>query len=731
MTEEIILPKPGAALRTLITVSGYRPFLEEKGLDKNLDDMAAEKRSGSNFQLLLECQEQWLRAIQADCGLDWARFAEASWGAHSKLLRSFAQITDTTGMVTARADAAVLQLLVIPELSEFIRRASRELPFLDVQNWWQVPLMAWLQQVERQSGLSQPQLLECLCNHLDIDQKTLERWQQGEPVGVKLWPYRETVQALIAGCQLATRDIDRITGWLVMAVALQSLSAELRGRLQQDFDQQGPHSIKRVEEVCMRLKQEAADRSQLPLRERLAPVFMQLHELFADARGNEQEILARLNWLRPEQQRCSQSERVSYEHLWLGLSARFAANLGQQQNALDLYTTACEKSWWRAGENQHALLHEALCYAVGVGDKVKTKYFWDKCYLLGLNDPPFKDLDEQNQRRLSFEFERLFAPQKAKQRIPPAMRFNDKPFSLSAKELKDPNRKRAQAEGRVRYTLLMDAVLQGTLEDVKQVVEAGGDPNVIIPESGENALIMALRRAWDRKDPEIVQYLLTLDIKPETVNQPASTKRETLLHIAMNMADAGIVERLIELGADAEQACFTSPSALIYAMALLYDSVHGYQEQLRGYLEGRVPADAFDAKGGAVLDAELAALRQKLYALRDDPRREMIFEAVMQYFMRGADEHRAVVMTLLAKGANPNRRYPDFNGYRDLWTPTLQAAQLGDLEVMKAMIAAGGDPWALLEEDDPSSEKDALWVALAYKRQAVVEHLRTLLPGRT
>lgn len=144
----------------------------------------------------------------------------------------------------------------------------------------------------------------------------------------------------------------------------------------------------------------------------------------------------------------------------------------------------------------------------------------------------------------------------------------------------------------------MDAVLWGQLEDVKTLVQAGGDPNICIPESGENALIMALRRAWERQDPDILQYLLTLDISPETANRPASTKRETPLQIAMNMADAGVVERLIALGADFEHACFTSPSALIYAMALLHDSIHTHDPaQLNAYLEGRVPADSFDARG--------------------------------------------------------------------------------------------------------------------------------------
>lgn len=212
------------------------------------------------------------------------------------------------------------------------------------------------------------------------------------------------------------------------------------------------------------------------------------------ARGygpNQQPIRDRLNWLRALCERCSPAIGAAHEYLWLWLSARLAANLGDKENALKLYATACCEAWWRAGPNQHALLHEALCFAVGIGKKVQANHYWDKCFLLGLNRPPKRELDEQKMHLLSTEFERLYAPQKAAQRIPPAIRYVVGPFVLSSKDLTNPNRKRAQADGRVRYTPLMEAVLLGALDDVKKLVLAGGDPNVFIPESGENALIIA------------------------------------------------------------------------------------------------------------------------------------------------------------------------------------------------------------------------------------------------
>jgi len=66
MSREIVLLTPGAALRILITASGYRPCFNSRGLDKDLDDLGLEKRPGSNFELLQDCQAQWLRAIRED-----------------------------------------------------------------------------------------------------------------------------------------------------------------------------------------------------------------------------------------------------------------------------------------------------------------------------------------------------------------------------------------------------------------------------------------------------------------------------------------------------------------------------------------------------------------------------------------------------------------------------------------------------------------------------------------
>lgn len=325
----------------------------------------------------------------------------------------------------------------------------------------------------------------------------------------------------------------------------------------------------------------------------------------------------------------------------------------------------------------------------------------------------------------------MFFPQKAKARIPPPIEIivQDEAFVVGAKQLANPNQKAKFAEGRTRRTPLMEAIRDGSLDDVKRLLDAGGDPNDYIKESGEGPLSYAMRRACDRKDPLIMEHLLSLELLPETVNRPASTKRETPLKIAIEMANASAVSRLISLGANVEAACDTLPSALCYAMVLLHGSLHRDDPtQELGYLMGLSRADVYDAKEGAVLDVDLAARRESLFAMsRASKRNRLIFDAVKDYFIRPAADLRQVIQILLRGGANANRRYVAQGNQFDEWTPTLFAAEVGDLETFKMLVEHPGnnrgDPELTLRESISLERFDALWVAIAYGRHSIVTYL--------
>jgi ankyrin repeat protein len=367
-------------------------------------------------------------------------------------------------------------------------------------------------------------------------------------------------------------------------------------------------------------------------------------------------------------------------------------------------------------------------YAVGVGDKNAANAYWDKTFMLGLNQEPKRPLDEQERRRIASAFEPCFQ-QKAKDRIPPPMELKCG-FSLDRKHLKNPNQKIKHAEGRTRRTPLIEAILEGTLDDVKRLIEAGGDPNDFIPESGEGPLSYAMRRACDRKDTRIMEYLLGLDLSPETVNRSASTKRETPLKIAVEMANVSAVAQLIELGADVEAACGHLPSALCYAMSLFHGSLHRDDPtQLQAYFAGKTPADIQDAREGAILGMDLAARREHLRnPVNASSRDQQILKSILDYYTRPPEDHREVIRALLAGGANANRRYR-VEAHSEEWTPTLFAAQVGDLAVFKMLVehsgANRGDPDLTLIPPNSRERRDALWVAIAYKRHLIVSYLQT------
>ncbi|WP_217654271.1 hypothetical protein, partial [Pseudomonas aeruginosa] len=81
--------------------------------------------------------------------------------------------------------------------------------YLDIRQWWDSPFATWLIAAQQQSSLSAQKLLERLANHVDLDERTLERWQQGNAIGKSLWPYRDTVTPR-AACTTTRRGLPEI-----------------------------------------------------------------------------------------------------------------------------------------------------------------------------------------------------------------------------------------------------------------------------------------------------------------------------------------------------------------------------------------------------------------------------------------------------------------------------------------------------------------------------------------
>ncbi|PTD97578.1 ankyrin repeat domain-containing protein [Pseudothauera lacus] len=731
------VPQLGEMFRALINAGGYRGLLTERGLDKDLDDLAGGKgRRGTLIELFEELEDKCSKEVAQDCGNQWAELMRRGWLQTRGMLQGVALQIETSPLPPSDGRALFNKLFGVPLLSLFIQSTTALRGAPDLSVWLLRPFKVWVEFAAKRLSVTESTLLERLETELDADTRSLERWLNGEPISKLTWPYARKVKALLASDPHATGEdvpepeVHLLAGWLLLSRAFQSLPLELRDAVRRDFmlRKQQPWVFG---ESMVALGSASMAPKGWPRALEVLPLIDEIQNLFNVRPLSAERLRGVLDQFGRVLESAPMSFKVAYQPVLDWFAARAAATCGDEQAALELYEGAVNGAWWRAGKNQIPMLEEALTYAVGVGAKDAANTYWDKTFMLGVNRGPKPPLDAQEMRRIAFAFELKFHPQKAKHRIPPEAELvvREEAYAPGRKELKNPNQKTKYVEGCTRRTPLMNAVSEGSLDDVKQLVASGGDPNDFLPESGEGPLSYAMRRACDRHDPIIMEYLLSLDLAPETVNRRASTLRETPLKIAIEMADAKAVSRLIELGADVEAPCDTLPSALCFAMHMLSFSLHGFgEEEQSAYFEGKTPATSYDAKDGAVLDIHLAARRYMQKQRQESSRRNReIRDEVFANLRHPTEDCRKVIQALMAAGADANRGYRVEPQHLSVWTPILYAAQLGDLEVFRMLVEHPGenrgDPNLPLMPPNSLERFDALWVAIDHGRHAIVSYL--------
>lgn len=738
MNRQAIIPRAGHVLRRAITSAGLRGHFVELGLDKDVDDLAIEARPGVCADLMQKVEATCWKALAADYGEDWAQFSQWAWALTRQSVQALSQQIDITGSPDEVGHCIILTQFTVPMLVGFLGRCFSDRQGPDPKKWCAYPFQAWVRFAASITEINENDLIASLANAVGVDDRTIQRWCSGEPIGKLAFPYRATLCAAIAvqRREISEHKIDLLSGWLILSVAFQSIERGFLEAIRREFEA-GTSASWTLDGAITRIQRDICSATDTFVTDAIVSQLDEAATPFAAKSDTDETRQNRIKALQALVLEPSSSMPYQYLHDWL--TARLNALLGRQQDALDGYASAVTGCWWVGGRIQHPLLHEALLYAVGVGDKVASEHYWDKTFMLGLNRWPKHALDDQEIRRISFGFERMFSPQKAKSRIPPQFEiaYRGNAFDVDSKRLSSPNRKVKYSEGRTRRTPLMDAICEGTLDDVKRLIEAGGDPDDFIPESGEGPLTYAMRKAYDQKNSDIMTFLLDLNLKPETVNRPASTARITPLKFAIQMADAQTVARLIELGADLERPCGHLPSALCYSMALFYDSVNdGNPAQMGGYLMGRTKADGYDARDGAILDVELPTRRHALGRfINASDRNRLLFDVVRKYFTRAPEDHRSVVSALMTGGADANRRYKAKPSDMVEWTPTLFAAETGDLPVFKMLVEHNGpnrgNPDLTLMSPSSFERFDAMWVAVKHQRQAIVAYLIQYRPIHT
>lgn len=675
-----VIARPGALLRELITRSGWRKALDkDRKLAKLIDD-AANEASPSRLCENLQCVEaEFLKVLDAECGPAWSlRFAGA-WQATRACLQDLVQQVDASVLDDAAGRELVLQRFVVPQIAGFVHMVAEQLPGPALERWWTQPFEAWLAWAADQIGTDS----QSLADAIHPDRNTTDRWRAGETsTGYLRAPYTASVEPLTKLRQKQKQDrprprpeVPHLCGWLTVSVAFQSLPLELRARIQAHrLDRRDPGAGYR--QVVRALCDEVARR----VGEARLPVFdlgAQIEDRFElrDAEGelaDPQGIEAAVVRLGQCIEALDPRWQASLGFLRDRMAARLATLQKRPDQAARLYARAVQGSWWRAGPNQRGVLTEALLQAVGRGDRSAALAYWGRLGLLGMHEPTATRLDEMEWRRLAIAYEQAFAPLRAKfsakehqaNRVPADTGYLVGHWEPTARERKKPNQKMARDDGRTRRTPLMEAVMLGTLDDVKAMVAADGDVNWFFPESGEGPLMYALRRAHMQKEREILDYLLDLGPSVETVNRVASTLRETPLSVAIQMGSA-VVERLIGLGARVGEECDGFDSALAYARALMAES-----QQLRAspqafeaaWRQGGGRPNGDDARAGALFAADLPARRQAQFERQvamagSQERRDRIAAAVMARMVPAPQDLEAVIGVLESalRGSQPAR----------------------------------------------------------------------------
>ncbi|MEN9398757.1 MAG: hypothetical protein RLZ81_3287 [Pseudomonadota bacterium] len=665
-----VIARPGALLRELITRSGWRKALDKNHKLAKLIDDAANESSPSRLCENLQCVEaEFLKVLEAECGTDWSRRFAGAWQATRACLQDLVQQVDASVLDDAAGRELVLQRFAVPQIAGFVHMMADQLPGPPLERWWAQPFEAWLAWTADQIGTDS----QSLADAIHPDRRTTDRWRTGETAaGYLRAPYTTLVGPLTKPKQKQKQDrprprpdVSHLCGWLTVSVAFQSLPLELRARIQAhvlDHRDPGAGYRQAVRALCDEVARRVGE-ARLPVFDLVAQIedrfeLRDAEDGLADPQGIEAAVV-RLG-------QCIEALEPRWQASLCFLRDRMAARLATLQKRPDqaarLYARAVQGSWWRAGPNQRGVLTEALLQAVGCGDRSAALAYWGRLGLLGMHEPTATRLDEMEWRRLAIAYETAFAPLRAAfsakehptNRVPADTEYLVGSWEPSARERKEPNRKMARDDGRTRRTPLMEAVMLGTLDDVKAMVAAGGDVNQSIPESGEGPLMYALRRAHMQKEPEILHYLLDLGPSVETVNRVASTLRETPLSIAIQMGSAEVVERLIGLGARVGDPCDAFSSALSYARAQMVESQQfraSPQAFEAAWRQGGGRPNGDDARAGALFAADLPARRQAQFERQvamagSQEWRDKIAVAVMARMVPAPEDLQAVIEVL-------------------------------------------------------------------------------------
>lgn len=751
MPEPIILPRPWSILRELISASGYREHLCSSGDAEDarslqsveLDEMGSDRRPGSTAHLMMSIETHWFGLLTADCGPRWATVMAGLWRSVRTQIEQIAREIDTDCLDSSTAADLLREHVDIPMLSMATERLFEETPAPNLAEFLKTPLLAWSVYAAEQtdSGLntltdSFLATVESLTLQESNSEASMKRWLSGKSVKNICAPYRTIVESIHAYPSMAkpTPDqVDNISAWLAIAIAMQSLAPKLRDDVNNQLNKNeiGKWSV----DTCVqfvsrqgynRYKHTVSDDDALQMQQTQAILFSdnEVKDAAFKLHGQLKATLPHVNKVFLK----SSQRRVDHLAAWLAVIEE------KHDEAALIFKAAVEKAWWVGGQQLNHLLRDALLHAVGNNMKVRAKYYWDRLRLLNSDNVLKEPLNDTEWRRLSLAYEATFYPCKAKERVPPKIEIMSADVEKGTTSIRQAgiDSKNCYADGRTRRTPLMQAIVLNKLSDIRALIDKGADVNRIIPESGESALTWALSKAKGTKNFEIVHWVIDAGVSKDTCNHQASTQRNTPLGLAIEAGDVSVVAKLIRVGAHVEAACdIGGASPLCHALSLLQFTFNPFdRDVLAPWLAGNNP-DGTDAKYGAVTKSDAAAVRQSQFDnAMNDPRQQSIAKEMFKHMLPAPENLRSVIAELLDGGADPNNVFTIPSNPDARWTPTAHAAQVGDLEAFKLILNAGGDFTHSVIPIRHSTSKievwDSLYIAKIYNHHKIVSYLMSM-----
>jgi ankyrin repeat protein/DNA-binding transcriptional MerR regulator len=557
----------------------------------------------------------------------------------------------------------------------------------EVLSWWM-----------QTNGVSEKELIDALCRYYDNDDESirrlLQRWKQGNGLPE-------------IGSLLKFKHLNSLVSWLLLARAWQYTTQvfaktfgdkELFIRLVHNLYQKKREGF---DPDCVRVRVEPLDKHFL--NNCLAPVF----EISLDEEKTVgDEIRAQAALKNFEQNELSPYFRYFYEEGW----GDYYALRADYEQALKHYQKAFEHGAYRAGEYLLDILRKLLMLAAFLGKKniINQYYRWASVMGLFSEDHNVPQLWEIEKFRMAFF--NHFPPHGLYQCVDKQIKVNMEKtieqesirkicFSKDWKKrplyLRYPNRKFKDCGPRARTQLMMFA-MDAQNDKLKRLLEHGADPKIQASD-GSTALMAALQNNNQEGAKLLLQYELGDSINARTKRQNITT-----LQVAIDNADLSVIRRIIEKGADVEQACDYGPMTPLYHALNLIGTK---KERLKTTMM-KVSADFFRRASpeifalfdGCVFDNDFeTSIFKRLVEYIDDINDEK-FEDLMDFnplVNFNFSRFLGVIDLLIEAGADVNKRQSDVSGKvnhsSSSFTPFLLSAELGNIEIFRRLYKAGGN----------------------------------------